>query len=191
MSFGFGVGDIVLVSNGAIKFWSTINNARAEQDDLAKTLELLRELVQRITGCAHIIAPKLSPATTRVIEQQLLFCSRHLRNLDDIVAKYMGYRLSDDGSERKRQNRRLFMWGAYKRDEFVQSLDELRKLVLVLLSYAMFERLENAVPPSPNTSHGCEPLRLIDALDRETVCSIQLCDTWEVCYPCRLVATGC
>lgn len=183
MSFGFGVGDIVLVSNGAIKFWTTIHNAPTEQADLAKTLELLRELVQRITGSAGTLAPKLPPATARALEQHLSLCSKHLRNLDDIVAKYMGNSSSVGGLESKIQRRRLYLWGMYKRDEFVQSLEELRKLVLLLLSYAMFERLENAVPVSPDNFSNCEPLRLIDALDRETVCSLSMCDTWEVSYP--------
>lgn len=191
MSFGFSVGDIVLVSNGAIKFWTTINNAPTEQAELVITLEFLRPLVQRIIDCAVIVAPKLAPTTARALKQQLSLCSKHLQDLDHIVAKYMGNSpsSSDAGTESKKQNRRrLFMWGTYKRDEFVQSLDQLRKLVHLLLSYASFERLENAVP---NTAPGCQPLRLIDALNRETVCSISMCDTWEVCYPPAYLPATC
>lgn len=187
MSFGVGVGDIVLVSNGAIKFWTTINNAPSEQADLAKALELLRGVVQRITDCGSTLAPKLGPATARVLQQQLSLCSKHLGNLDDIVIKYMGHS-SDAAPDTKRQRRRLFLWGMYKRDEFVQSLEELRKVVVLLLSYVTFE---NTVPASPNSASNREPLHLIDALDRETVCSISMCDTWEVCYSRQQAAFMC
>lgn len=188
MSFGVGVGDIVLVSNGAIKIWTTIREAPAEQKRLALKLELLRQSVQSIA----ILAPKLQPPITSFIEQQLSQCSEYLRDLDEVVTKYMGNCSPYAGSDGRRQHfLRKLWWGAKKRDALVQSLNELENLVVLLLSYAKLERLENAVPPSPNTPAGCEPLRLIDALDREAVCSISLCDTWEVCDSCWPVALSC
>lgn len=182
MSFGFGVGDIVLVVNGGLKFWTTIRDASTEQAELAATLQLLREIVQTLTDNGSLRPPKLSPAKARVLAQYLLRCSKNLQDLDQTAAKYMGDSSSVGGSNSEGQNKlRLYRWGLYKRDEFVQSLEGLRKLVLLAATYG---QLEYFVPPSPNSSHGCEPLRLIDALDRETVCSIPMCNTWEVCYLC-------
>lgn len=91
------------------------------------------------------------------------------------------------GAELKTRGRRLFKWGMYKRDEFVQTLEELRKLVVPLLTYAMFE---NTLPGALGTAANCEPLRLIDALNREIVCSISMCDTWEVSGSHQSVALG-
>ncbi|KAL0630921.1 hypothetical protein Q9L58_010224 [Maublancomyces gigas] len=176
MSFGFGFSDIVLVSNGAIKFWTTIHNAPTEQAELAKTHRLLQEVVQRITDYGSVLAPKLSPTTAIALEQQLSLCAKHLHSLEQIATKYMGHSLTAPGLQSKSQRHRLARWGLYKRDEFVQSLEELRKVVVLLLSYAMFE---NTLLASLGTPPDCEPLRLMDALNRETVCSISMCDTWE------------
>lgn len=187
MSFGVGFGDIVLVSNGAIKIWTTIREAPAEQKRLTLKLELLRQSVHSIAT----LAPGLRPPITTFIEQQLSQCSEYLRDLDEIVTKYMGNCSPYQGSDGKRYRLlRQVWWGAKKRDALVQSLNELESLVVLLMSYAKLERLENAIPVTPNTAPGCEPLRLTDALDREAVCSISLCDTWEVCN-CRLVALRC
>lgn len=179
MSFGFGFSDIVLVSNGAIKFWTTIHNAPTEQAELAKTHRLLQEVVQRITDYGSVLAPKLSPTTAIALEQQLSLCAKHLHSLEQIATKYMGHSLTAPGLQSKSQRHRLARWGLYKRDEFVQSLEDLRKVVVLLLSYAMFE---NTLLASLGTPPDCEPLRLMDALNRETVCSISMCDTWEVSY---------
>lgn len=188
MSFGVGVGDIVLVSNGAIKVWTTIREAPAEQKRLALKLELLRQSVQSIV----IHSPKLPPPITKVIAQQLSQCSEYLQDLDDIVAKYMGDGSPYKGSNSRRQGfLRKLWWGAKKRDAVVQSLNELESLVILLLSYTEHERLANTVALSPTVSTSCEPLRLIDALDRETVCSISMCDTWEVRYSYSLAPIWC
>lgn len=179
MSFGVGLGDIVLVSNGAIKVWSTIREAPAEQKRLGLKLELLRQSVQSIV----ILSPKLPPPITKVIAQHLSQCAEHLRELDEIVTKYMGNcsPFAVSNGQRKGLLRKLW-WGAKKRDAVVQSLNELESLVVLLLAYAKHERFENTVALYPTISTSCEPLRLIDALNRETVCSIAMCDTWEVCY---------
>lgn len=185
MSFGVGLGDIVLVSNGAIKVWTTIREAPAEQKRLALKLELLRESVQSII----ILSPQLPPRITKVIAQQLAQCSEHLRDLDEIVTKYMGNCLPCDGSNRTRQGfLRKLWWGANKRDAVVQSLNELESLVVLLVGYV---KIENAGVLPPTISAACEPLRLIDALNRETVCSIDMCNTWEVCGSRYPAANGC
>lgn len=181
MSFGFGVGDILVVSNGVLKFWTTVRDAPTEQEDLRKNLEFLRQVVERINERATTLGPKLSPPIARALGQQLSQCLKHLRILDDIVAKYMGDCTSYGGSGRKMQNRRVISWGAYKRDEFVEYLNNLGKVILLVVSYAMFEGLENKLPPAITATSDCQTIRLIDALDRESVCSLHLCDTWEAC----------
>lgn len=177
MSFGFGAGDLVLVSHGAIRFWTTVHNARTEQAELAKIHRLLGGFVQRITDCGHVLGPKLA-TTSITLEQQLSLCVNLLRNLDEIAIKYMGYSPPASDLEIKTQRRRLFLWGMYKRDEFVESLEKLRQVVVLLLTYVTFEI--TAPASFSNSSSNRETLWLIDALNRETVCSISMCDTWEV-----------
>ncbi|KAL0635228.1 hypothetical protein Q9L58_005874, partial [Maublancomyces gigas] len=166
MSFGFGVGDILVVSNGVLKFWTTVRDASTEQEDLRKNLEILRQVVERITERAGILRPKLSPPIAIALGQQLSQCSKHLRNLDNIVAKYMGD-FSPRGPHRKRRHR-VIAWGAFKRDEFVESLNNLGKVILLLVSYAMFEGLDNKLPLAVQDTSDCQTIRLIDALDRES-----------------------
>lgn len=178
MSFGFGVGDILVVSNGVLKFWTTVRDAPTEQEDLRKNLEILRQVVERITERAGILQPKLTPPIAIALGQQLSLCSKHLRKLDDIVAKYMGD-FSPRGPLRKRSHR-VITWGAFKRDEFVESLNNLGKVILLLVSYAMFEGLDNKLPLTVQDTSDCQTICLIDALDRKSVCSMRLCDTWEV-----------
>lgn len=181
MSFGIGIGDIALVSNGAIKIWTTIREAPAEKTRLALKLELLRQSVQSIV----ILSPKLPPPITQVVAAQLAQCTENLRDLDEIVTKYMANPSPYQGSNSSRQGfLRKLWWGAKKRDAVVQSLNELESVVVLLLSFVKLQQVENTVTISPTISSACEPLRLIDALNRETVCSIEMCDTWEVCYSC-------
>lgn len=182
MSFGFGVGDIILVSNGIAKFWTTVRDAPTEQADLKTSLEFLRQVVQTITDRASKIALNPTGPTAKSLEPRLSQCFKHLRNLDNIATKYMGHDTAYVSSRMRK--RRLLLWGACKRDEFVQAINELGKIVLLLLSIAMFEGLQNNVPLALADSPASQSIRFIDALDRESVCSFRLCDTWEVClYP--------
>lgn len=183
MSFGFSPGDVIFVSTATVRFWRIIRDARAEQTNLAGKLDFLRRLVQRIDECVAVLSPTLASPIAESVKGQLSGCLELLNSLDETVMKYMIVSPSSSGPGSKRLNLlRRGRWGIDKRDEFVESLVELRNLTELLMTYVMFEQLKSKILPATlNDSFSSNAFRLIDPLDQTVVCDIQLCDTWEVC----------
>lgn len=192
MSFGFGVGDIILVSRAFAKVYITVREAPAEQQSLVLELELLRAMVGGIansTGQFQICADNTSSGSPTPIancpgNQQLSRCLQLLNNLDEIAAIYMGTCPSERDLNRKKGSRsRRIRWGLYKKNEFVQLLGDLRNLTILLTSYASIKQIETEAPLASAVGfvNWQTPIQLIDALDRPLVFPFERCDTWEVC----------
>lgn len=47
----------------------------------------------------------------------------------------------------------------------------------------VLKRIKNRLPVCLNEWAGCRPIYFIDALERRPMCSLELCDTWEVPSP--------
>lgn len=193
MSFGFGVGDIILVSRAFAKVYITVREAPAEQQSLVLELELLRAMVAGIansTGQIQIGAVNTTPGlpvslTNSPGNQQLSRCLELLKNLDNIAAIYMrNYPPDKSLNGKKRSRSRRLKWGLYKKKEFVELLVDLRNLTILLSSYASIKQIENEIPPSSAVRlvNWQTPIQLIDALDRPLVFPFERCDTWEVRY---------
>lgn len=194
MSFGFGIGDMVVVSRALVKLYTAIHDAPIEQQTLLLEVEILRHLVGQIA--AQTPTTLSPPATvysslgsqlsmTTAPARQLSRCLELLQCLDAIALDYMGNTSSDQTAEKGKKSRsRLFRWGLYKRKEFVQLLGDLRNVTDLLQS---LQQIGNIGPvPAVVFQNGATHVELIDALDRMRVCSFDMCDTWEVFRPLPL-----
>lgn len=191
MSFGFGVGDIILVSRAFATVYTAVREAPAEQQSLVLQLELLRAMVEGIaksTSQLQICTANTTPGLPGSVanspgNKQFSRCLELLNNLDSIAAIYMGNHPSSQGLDAKKGSRsRRLKWGLYKRKEFVELLVDLRNLIILLTSYASIKQIENEIPPPSAAGfiNWQTPIQLIDALDRPLVFPFERCDTWEV-----------
>lgn len=179
MSFGFGIGDILIVSTTLHRVYKTIRDAPEEQDTFCLDLETFRQLVLSISVD---LTPGSSPQNVNSAgQQQLLRCLKLLEDLDEIAAMYMGTGLSHQTTVVKKRSRtRDARWALYKREKFVELLDDLRGRLELLKS---LQQLGNSIKSQTITLPNFDsPVRLIDALDRVQTCSFHQCDTWEVCH---------
>lgn len=188
MSFGFGVGDIILVTGALVRLYTAIHDAPVEQQSLMLEVEILRQLVGQIAAQnptafsvhAEVCRPlgsELSMTTPPM--RQLSRCIELLQSLDAIALSYIGYTSSTElVMEGKKSRFKALRWGLYKRKEFVGLLGDLRNVTDLLQSLQQIGNLSPQPPVQLQT--GVSHVELIDALDRMRVCSLELCDTWEV-----------
>lgn len=184
MSFGFSIGDIVLVSGAVAGLYNTIKNAPEEQQSLMIEVELLRQLTAKIAADRTLLSPLpiagssspgdlIQTSTT----QQLRRCFELLQNLDNIASQYIANTPSFQTPAGKRKSRsRVFRWGLYKRKEFVGLLGDLRNMISLL---HMLQQNGNPNPEHPILD-SVTYIEFTDALDRPWVCTFEHCNTYAV-----------
>lgn len=184
MSFGFGVGDIVLVSGALFNLYTAISNAPDEQQALMIQVEILRQLIAEIAADSTLVSPLAiagcatqgAPPTTAAA-QQLARCFQLLHNLDTIATKYIGNSELQYPVASKIARHRVFRWGLYKRKEFVGLLADLQNMINLL--HTLQQRGDPA-PAQIGSPGSVSYVELTDALDRPWVCSFDHCNTYEV-----------
>lgn len=184
MSFGVGIGDIVLVSGAVVGLYNTIKNAPEEQQNLLIEVELLRQLTAEIATDRTLVSPIEGPSSAVALiqtpaSQQLRRCFQLLQNLDEIASKYItNESFLQTPNAGKRRESRVFRWGLYKRKEFVGLLGDLRNMIFLLHT---LQQNGSRGPEQPiRGPDSVSYVTLTDALDRQLVCSFEHCNTYEV-----------
>lgn len=185
MSFGFGIGDIILVSGAVVNLYTTIKNAPDEQQSLMIEVEILRQLIVQIAANSNFTSPLAiagcdtqGPQPPTVAVQQLSRCFQLLHDIDTIATRYIGNSSSlHFPVAGKKARPRVFRWGLYKRKEFVGLLGDLRNMINLL---HMLQQNGNQVPAQTRFPDSVSYVELTDALDRPWVCSFEHCKTYEV-----------
>lgn len=186
MSFGFGIGDIVLASGAVFNLYTAIHNALDEQQSLMIEVEMLRQLIGQMAADTTLVSPlpiggaaSLGPLIQTAPTRQLSRCLQLLQNIDSIATRYIGDGASLGTSDGRRKSRsRVLRWGLYKRTEFLGLLGDLRNMIDLLHT---LQQSANRSPAPPIQSPGSASyIELTDALDRPWVCSFEHCNTYEV-----------
>lgn len=185
MSFGFGIGDIVLVSGAAVNLYTAIRDAPVDQQSLMIEVEMMRQLLLQITIGPTPVSPLAiagsaaqGPQSPSAAAAQFSRCFQLLQNLDTIAAKYIGNSLSlQSPVTGKKARSRVFRWGLYKRREFAGLLGDLRNMIHLLY---MLQQNGNQAPAQMGSPSSVSHIELTDALDRSWVCSFEHCSTYEV-----------
>lgn len=131
MSFGVGLGDIVLVSKFGFGLFTAFKNTKSDQTDLALDLESFRILVDVIDK--RIAGSQLSPEIAASARRQYARCVKFLDLGDETTTKYIkAGQATGDSRRSARDLVRNAKWAMYKKNQFVQLLDDLNKLTQFL-----------------------------------------------------------
>lgn len=126
MSFGVGVGDIIIVCRMAFQLVSSIRAAPEELESLATELQTLKHCVKAISD--RVASTHLPDTIARSTGQQLSQCHNYLQTLEETTTRYTK-RCMDKGGSRPFTRLR---WGVYKREKCLELMRELRRLADIL-----------------------------------------------------------
>ncbi|KAF2690880.1 hypothetical protein K458DRAFT_438643 [Lentithecium fluviatile CBS 122367] len=138
MSFGFSIGDIVLLSQLAYNLYSSVTAASRDLRDLEDVLFSLRcaldhlgDVAKDVLAKAEIGGRQSGPDFKENLNRMIASCGSTLQELDDLMQKYREIS-ADDGLGPKQDTKRMIQrikvnWKKVRWDQEKQSLQQYRE----------------------------------------------------------------
>ena len=100
MSFGFGVGDILAISELAVKVYTAYNDAPDEYKHIAEEVKSLQIMINKATQ--HFESTTLSDNDRQEGQEVLKGCQSVLRDLNSLIEKYNSLAMANKSQVFKR-----------------------------------------------------------------------------------------